>query len=223
MQKLLWGNFIMQNAETLPAEGKPLFSTCTDLKIFGSSREYRQFTTWQESVSHLQWLKDTRITMMTRKGKIKLFTCSQWFSLLLVKYFPRLHYWVTAILNVKIQLPCQWCQQQYGIKTRKQQTRNIFLTTQTFPKSPNLPSQILVVRHLPRLKELWSCSSVSGYPNIDHIALSHLSYLVFCPLFSSTHITIWWATLDLTKTKPYKVSFWLNWLLNQPTPHLYQG
>lgn len=58
---------------------------------------YCQLSLWQESVSNqaatLQRLKDGRVNMMTRKGKIKLSTCSQWSSLLLVKYFPHLDYW----------------------------------------------------------------------------------------------------------------------------------
>lgn len=126
MQRLLWGNFIMQNAETLPAGRKSLSSTRTDLKILVVSLS--QVTIWQNLWAIRQpsaVLQDGRVSMMTRKGKIKLSTCSQWFSLLLVRYFPHLDYWVTAILNVKIQLPCQQCQQKYSIKTRKQQTRII--------------------------------------------------------------------------------------------------
>lgn len=75
----------LYNAEcrsTTSREKKSLPSTWHISKDFGSSLDYCQLSLWQESVSersgsHLKWLKDGRVNMMTRKGKIKLSTSSQ--------------------------------------------------------------------------------------------------------------------------------------------------
>lgn len=135
------------------------------------------------------------------------------------------HIWIIGSQPVwmwKFSYHANNVEEQHCIKTRKQQTGNIFLTTQTSPKSPDLPSQILVVRHLPRLKEFWRCDPVRLVQCKSHCISPFLLSCVLSHLFqhSDNHM--------MSHIRPdQKATFWIlqsnflaDWLLKQPTPQL---
>lgn len=65
--------------------------------------------------------------------------------------------------------------------------------------------------------KMWSCQ-VSPM----QITLHQPLYPALCSVlsFPAFTITTWWATSDQMEKESYKVTFWLNWLLKQPTPQL---
>lgn len=92
-----------------------------------------------------------------------------------------------------------------------------YINYETSPKSPDLPSQILVV------KEFWRCDPVMLAQCKSHCISPFLLPCVLSHLFQHSdnhmmnHIRPDWKGILQTN---YKLTFWLNWVLKQLTPSL---